>query len=301
MAFDMFKKKQVISASRRTDIPAFYMDWFMNSLGQGFFEVENPYNRKRFRINVTPDNTHTIVFWSKNFGPFLEGGYGEDLRREGYHLFFNFTINSQDPLLEPHVPPMADKLAQLRELTRRFDSRAVSWRFDPICHYKDHTGRVHDNLSDFSMISGDAAKAGVTRCITSFADLYAKVTARTVQGLPGFGFIDPGMADKVRIIQSMEARLSLLGIRLSLCCEKELLARIHSASKVNGAACVPNDELIRLFGGDISLAKDSGQRKAKGCGCSISKDIGSYRLQPCFHNCLFCYANPRAPEEGSPW
>lgn len=300
MPLNMFTKKQVISASRRTDIPAFYMEWFMDSLGQGCFDVENPYNKKRFRVTVTPDNTHTIVFWSKNFGPFLDGNYGEDLRREGYHLFFNFTVNSHDPLLEPNVPPMPEKLVQMRELARRFDPRAVTWRFDPICHYRDNNGQIQNNLSDFSLIAGEAAKAGITRCVTSFADLYSKVMARTVLGHPGFSFSDLSMEDKILTVLSMESRLSLLGIRLDLCCEKDLLSRLPGQSKVNGAACIPNDELIGLFGGGISRAKDSGQRKSKGCGCSISKDIGSYRLQPCFHNCLFCYANPMAPKEGQP-
>ena len=80
--------KIVISASRRTDIPAFYMDWFMQQIEQGCFEVINPYNRKATVVTATPDNVHTIVFWSKNFGPFIEGGYGQMLAAMGYNLFF---------------------------------------------------------------------------------------------------------------------------------------------------------------------------------------------------------------------
>lgn len=288
--------KQVISASRRTDIPAFYMDWFMENMDRGYFDVENPYNRKRFRVTVNPQNTHTLVFWSKNFGPFLRGGYGEALKDQGYHLFFNFTVNSSEPLLEPHVPGMDDKLAQLRELARRFDPRAVSWRFDPICHFRDARGQLKDNLSDFSLIAGEAAKAGITRCITSFVDLYPKVTSRTPSGSP-LVFTDISLEKKTDIIRLIAARLSLLGIRLELCCEKDLLARVPLVSPVRGASCIPNDDLIRLYGEGISRARDKGQRAAKGCGCGVSRDIGSYRLQPCFHNCLFCYANPARPGE----
>jgi hypothetical protein len=102
--------KIVLSASRRTDVPAFYMDWFMRSIEQGFFEVTNPYNRRKSIVAATPDKVHTIVFWSKNFARFLDHHYGDFLQRQGYHLFFNFTINSENPLLEPHVPPLQQRL-----------------------------------------------------------------------------------------------------------------------------------------------------------------------------------------------
>ncbi|MBW1842194.1 MAG: DUF1848 family protein, partial [Deltaproteobacteria bacterium] len=97
--------KRVISASRRTDIPAFYMSWFMQRIQEGFFEVKNPYNHKITVVPAAPEEVHTIVFWSKNFGPFIQGKYGQTLAAMGYNLFFNFTINSDDSLLEPQVPP----------------------------------------------------------------------------------------------------------------------------------------------------------------------------------------------------
>ena len=84
----------VISASRRTDIPAFYMDWFMEQIKKEVFEVTNPYNRRKSIVPATPDKVHTIVFWSKNFAPFIKGRFGQTLLRMGYNLFFNFTINS---------------------------------------------------------------------------------------------------------------------------------------------------------------------------------------------------------------
>lgn len=286
--------KQVISASRRTDIPAFYMDGFMDNLERGYIDVENPYNKKTFRVVVNPNNTHTLVFWSKNFGPFLDGRYGETLMEKGYHLYFNFTVNSHDNVLEPHVPGLDKRLAQLRELARRFGPRSVLWRFDPICHYRDESGQLKDNLADFSLIAGEAKRAGIPRCVTSFVDLYRKVTARQSSG-SSIVLTDIPMEQKKDIIMSLEARLSLLGIRLELCCEKDLLACLPPESSALGASCIPSTDLIELYGPGISRAKDKGQRAQKGCGCGVSRDIGSYRLQPCFHNCLFCYANPSEP------
>ena len=98
--------KIVLSASRRTDIPAFYMPWFMAQIEKGQFTVVNPFNRKESIVPATPDHVHSIVFWSKDFGAFIKKGFGQQLQKRGYYLFFNFTINSDNPLLEPHVPPL---------------------------------------------------------------------------------------------------------------------------------------------------------------------------------------------------
>jgi hypothetical protein len=88
-----FTNKIVISASRRTDIPAFYMPWFMEQISKGVFEVVNPFNQHVSVVPAMADRVHTIVFWSKNFGPFIDHGYDQQLLELGYHLFFNFTIN----------------------------------------------------------------------------------------------------------------------------------------------------------------------------------------------------------------
>jgi len=285
--------KIVISASRRTDIPAFYMPWFMEQLKRGFFEIVNPFNRRTSRIDVSPERVHTFVFWSKNFGPFLDGGYGETLQEEGYHLFFNFTVNSAGPLLEPEVPPLADRLAQLAELCSRFDARAVNWRFDPICFYRIGAGATENNLKDFSRILAAAAECGIARCITSFMDDYAKVRRR-IAGRKGFAFLYPDVAACRRIVLSMARELAQKGIRLFLCCEKDLLASLPADSGVRASSCIPSELLVGLYGGSLSLKPDSGQRLKFGCGCKVSVDIGSYQAQPCRHRCLFCYANPAA-------
>ena len=96
------KHPAILSASRRTDIPAFYLDWFMAGIQNGGFEVENPYNRRRRWVASRPHEVHSIVFWSKNFDAFLHRGIGETLERRGYHLFFNFTVNAAPGTGYPH-------------------------------------------------------------------------------------------------------------------------------------------------------------------------------------------------------
>lgn len=281
----------VISASRRSDIPAFFMPWFMGCIARGEFEVVNPYNRQVKRIPATVPPVHTIVFWSKDFGPFLDAGWGDHLKRMGYHLYFQFTINSEDRLLEPNLPGLPLRLEQLRRLCDRFGAQAVSWRLDPICHYRWNGGDIRDNLGDLERIAEAAAAAGIRRCTTSFLDTYPKIARRAARH-PGFRFVEPDRSRRARILLDLERVLSALGIGLFTCCENETLAALPARSTVAPAACIPNDLLMRLYGGRLSLQRDAGQRRSAGCGCRISVDIGSYDRHRCPHGCLYCYANP---------
>jgi hypothetical protein len=263
----------------------------MDRIKSGFFEVVNPYNRQTRKVPATPAEVHTIVFWSKNFQPFLRKNWGKKLQKAGYHLFFNFTINSESPRLEPHVPPLDIRLGQLKQLCDQFGSRAINWRFDPICFFKSHNSIVQDNLSDLDRIVEKAAQLGIERCITSFMDFYPKVQKRLAD-LSDFSFYDPPLKIKRRIILKIEKILACGNINLKLCCEKAVLDALPDNTSVTQSACIPSDLLVALFGGNLALKKDTGQRLQKGCGCKISVDIGAYHQHPCYHNCLFCYANP---------
>jgi len=281
----------VISASRRTDIPAFYMDWFMQRLETGFFETVNPFNQKVSIVPATPDKVHTIVFWSKNFGPFIKGPYIDILIGKGYHLFFNFTVNSECLQLEPHVPPLSERLNQLESLCRNINPESVTWRFDPICFFRTSTGTIEHNLHQFKTIADRAAPCGIRRCITSFMDIYPKIQKRTAS-MDGFEWIDPAPDRKLQILTDMEAYLTGKGIRLYTCCENEIMGHLPAYSTIRKSACIPNDLLVKLYGGRLSLKRDTGQRAKQGCGCMVSSDIGSYRHHPCPNACLYCYANP---------
>jgi len=280
----------ILSASRRSDIPAFYMPWFMRQIDQGYFEVDSPYTGKVATVAATVEQVHSIVFWSKDFGPFMEGRCGQQLRRRGFGLFFNFTINSPHPLLEPALPPLSRRLAQLSELCAVFGPQMVQWRFDPVCFWMNAQGEEENNLDRFAAIAEHAAALKIPVCITSFVDPYRKVIRRFKKA--GICLAEPDMRRKAALITRMAETLAGLGIELQLCCEKEVLTALQRPAAARAGACIPGPRLAGLYGADISLARDSGQRASAGCGCTVSRDIGSYRHHPCRHNCLYCYANP---------
>ncbi len=289
----------ILSASRRTDIPAFYLNWFMAGIHSGGFDVENPYNRRRRRVPARPHEVHSIVFWSKNFGPFLRQSIGEALQRRGYHLFFNFTFNAAAPGLEPHVPPLRARLQQLEELVQRFGPQTLFWRFDPICFYRRSPSSLQeDNLHQMAEIAATASRLGIRRCITSFVDLYPKVQRRARR--IGIIFEDPSPTAKVMVLERMAATLRDFGIDLATCCETEIVTRLGAGSGVQPGACIPGERLARLYGPCFDRRRDRGQRVRAGCGCNLAIDIGSYHRQPCYHDCLFCYARPQAPLKAAP-
>lgn len=287
----MKRMKIVLSASRRTDIPAFYMDWFMDRIEKGYFNVRNPFNQSLSVVPATPEAVHTIVFWSKDFRRFIKGQYGEKLIEKGFHLFFNFTINTENQILEPNILPLSDRLEQATALCRRFGAEILQWRFDPICFYRTGPDRVFHNIDSVGTIAEMLSALGIHRCITSFVDLYPKLAKRSAH-LADFAFIDPPVDEKAKILLDIKRRLDPYEMRLYTCCEKEVMAALPEGTGIESSACIDNRHLVRQFGGTLSFKKDAGQRTAKGCGCMESKDIGDYRRHPCYHNCLFCYANP---------
>jgi hypothetical protein len=127
-------------------------------------------------------------------------------------------------------------------------------------------------------------------------DDYAKIRRRTAAMKP-FAFYDPPLERKVMLLTRMEKTLAAHGMELLTCCEKEVLTRLPADSTVRPSACIPGDLLESLHGPGLDVRRDPGQRRSQGCGCSRSVDIGSYSLHPCYHNCLFCYANPSPPPD----
>jgi DNA repair photolyase len=289
---------KVLSASRRTDIPAFYMDWFMGHINLGFFNIINPWNKTIKKIEVSRDDVHSIVFWSKNYDAFIEAKAGEKLTQLGYNIYFNFSINSEISLLEPHLPSLKKRLEQLNKLASLFGPQKISWRFDPICFYQTgDKGPEKNNLSDFAMIAQKASKLGIKKCVTSFFDNYPKIQRRLKflfqNDHQTVFFIEPSMDKKRQVIHRMEKHLATAGIRLYLCCEDKVFSTLDTDTMVRQNSCIDGNLLKTLFKGHPEIKRDYGQRSKQGCKCTKSIDIGSYDAHPCFHNCLFCYANPQ--------
>ena len=273
------------------------MDWFMERIRLGFFEVKNPYTRTIKIVEVSKETIHSIVFWSKNYDAFIHTKAGEKLKRLGFNLYFNFTINSESPLLEPGILPLSQRLNQLKQLASLFGPENIAWRFDPICFYKMEPDRSEkNNLSDFSLISKQASKLGIKKCVTSFLDMYPKIIKRleflSHQKEVTPIFIDPSLEKKLQVVQWMESHLSQLNMGLFLCCEKELFSHLGPDTSVLENACIDGNKLKMNFRGTPETRRDHGQRSKQGCKCTRSMDIGSYDEHPCFHNCLFCYAAP---------
>lgn len=280
----------VLSASRRTDIPAFYTEWFMACVEAGTFPVENPFNGRVRRIPARPETAPYIVFWSKNYGPFLRKGCAGALQRSGFQLFFHFTVNLENPVLEPRVPSLEDLLLQMRELLRTVPPKAVTWRFDPLCSYRLEGGRSANNYEGFSRIAKAMGRLGVVRCVTSFLNLYPKVVRRARHR--GVTFLEMSADERLKVLLEMEEVLGNEGIALEVCCEKDLAAAVPETSRIDASSCISHRLLAEVYGGALSGRRDRGQRVQEGCGCMEAKDVGSYRHHPCRHRCLYCYANP---------
>lgn len=257
----------------------------------GDFKVPNPYNHTVRTVAADVERLHSIVFWSKNFGPFLEINYGDMLREIGYNLYFNFTLNSESELLEPGVPPLDFRLKQLEGLSRRFGPESIAWRFDPICFYQFGEGEIRNNLGNFDRIAAVAGCCGIRRCITSFMDHYPKINRR-LKRYPGLKFIDPPLEQKQAVLYRMADTLIQWDMDLEVCCEKKVLEGVTPGRRIKGAHCIDTEVLETLFGERLSRKRDGGQRVKAGCGCGVSADIGVYDRQPCYHRCLYCYANP---------
>jgi hypothetical protein len=266
--------KTVISASRRTDMPACFLDRLVEFIRQGYAEVENPYSRRVVRIDLDPETVHTLVLWSKDFGPFLERE--QEFKR--YRLYFLFTVNDM-PDLEPQIPTLEHRLVQAQELALRYGPERIGWRFDPVVFRAD--GPVAP-VSTFIRIGGAMADYGIRRAIFSFVDLYGKVRVRNTRY--ALGIVDPTVEEKRMYAESLVSEAKWLGVDLESCSED-----IGAVEGIAPSACIDGARLSLLDGEPTSLARDSGQRPT--CRCTESRDIGSYSMM-CPHGCLYCYANP---------
>ena len=192
------------------------------------------------------------------------------------------------------MPPLAERIRQITELAQRHDPQAITWRFDPLCFFRrSNRAAFHHHLDALETIADALAAAGIRRCVSSFVDLYPKVRKR-LRGTD-LALVDPPLAVKVETLSAMAAALRKRQIVLHVCCEQTILDALSAGTGIRSGACIPGPLLAALFGGGFAMKKDPGQRRSQGCTCNIAADIGSYRQQPCYHDCLVCYANPQAP------
>ena len=295
----------IVSASRSTDIPAFYSDWFLQRLKVGYSAWTNPFNGTR--IYVSYQNTRLIVFWSKNPKHLLDkDGLLDYLQTKEINCYVHYTLNDYEKEhLERGVPPLTERIDTFKSLVDRLGFGKVIWRFDPLI--LTDTKDVNIILDKVKKI-GDQLKGYTEKLIFSFADIdtYRKVKTNLEKNNIYYrNFSDTEMFQFATELQQLNREWNFT---LATCGEKVDLQQLYIIHN----KCVDDDLIIKHFSSDGKLMeflgvdihesdlfggekikikkknlKDKGQRQF--CGCIASKDIGEYNT--CAHLCEYCYAN----------
>jgi len=264
----------IISASRRTDIPSNYSDWFFNRIREGFVCVRNPMNPHQVsRISLTPDVVDGIVFWTKNPAPML---YKLDALRD-YSFYFQFTLNPYGVDVEQNLPSKRDAIIPtFRALSAQIGKQRVVWRYDPIFLNEKYTIQYH--VRCFRMLCGCLADC-TEKCTVSFLDLYRNMQRR----IAPLSIAAPTSAQTEELMGHFASIAKAHGIEIDTCAEAIDLIRFG----ISHASCIDRKRLERIAGCRMALEKDKNQRPA--CGCAASIDIGTYNT--CQNGCVYCYAN----------
>lgn len=265
----------IISASRRSDIPAFYGDWFIHRLQSGEVLVRNPMQAKQVsRISLSPDKVDAIVFWTKNPASFISRL--PEIDRLGHVYYFLFTLTPYDAVLEPGVEDKRLVIEVFKKLSSLIGPEKVVWRYDPVILSDVYTPAWH--RASFQKLAKELS--GYTeRCIISFFDDYRKVRTR----MRDIHYILPDQVLKEKIAENFADSADWNGIALFTCSQDIDLSH-HG---IMHSHCIDSDLVRHIARRQMTgIKKDSSQRKE--CGCVASRDIGSYNT--CTHGCLYCYA-----------
>jgi DNA repair photolyase len=279
----------IVSASRRTDLPAFHGKWFFDRLQAGHVTWVNPFSGTAQYVSFA--KARAVVFWTKNPKPMLDRL--DELDQRGIGYYFQFTLNGYEVEgLEPGVPPLAERVGTFAELARRIGKEKVVWRYDPLLLAD---GLSPDRLVERVVRVGEAVRDSTEKLVIAFADIerYAKVRSRLRKLGKGCRELTP---EEMRdFAERLTEAVRGWGLQIATCAEAIDLAAYGIARN----KCIDDALLERLFPHDAELMgflgpregrhglKDKGQRKE--CGCIVSKDIGSY--DTCPHLCRYCYAN----------
>jgi hypothetical protein len=274
----MAPKLPILSASRRTDIPACHARWFHERFRAGYCDWMHPYTGEVRRVSLAPEAVAGIVFWTRNPLPFLS--CLEELEAAGVPAVFQFTLIGYGPPLETHNPPLARAMAAFEQLARSLGPGAVTWRYDPILISRELTPERH--LERFRYLA--ERLAGLTeRCVFSFVDFYGKTERRLrpLEASQGFPFARPTGPEKRKLLRSLARFAREHGLRAYSCCDDSLVG-----GEIEKARCVDPEQIARVRGEPLSGVRFRPTRKD--CGCAQSIDIGAYDTCPL--GCAYCYA-----------
>lgn len=270
--------KRIISVSRRTDIPAFYGNWFMGRLKEGFAGVVNPFGGQRYIVSLRPEDVVCFVFWSKNFTPFIENL--KIIDRLGYKFYFNYTVTGLPSVFESNLNKQS-AIETLKLLSEMYSPVHINWRFDPIiisnnCNCDFYIKSFKELISQFA--------GHVKRCYFSFVTEYGKVKRNfeELKNSEGIVTIDTSEQFKIDLANELAQIAANFGIRMFSCCGDYLLTDI-----IGKAHCIDGAVIEQLFYPEGLQYIEKPTRKE--CGCTESTDIGTY--DTCPHGCIYCYAN----------
>ena len=267
---------EIISASRRTDIPAFYTEWFLNRLDEGEVTVPNPFNNTKYTVSLKPEDVSCFIFWSKNYAPMLP--HLETIEQVSPYLYFHFTITGVPKELELHTPDHKDAIKDFIYLAKRYSPKHLVWRFDPIC-ITDKASFEHYRES-FTVLA-EMLRGHCVKVYISFFERFKK-SVKNIETYSDHRLIDISEEQMKTYAKELAQIASSNGMTLHACCNDFLLSE-----QVQKAHCIHRDVLNDAFG--ITSIKGNNKPTRKGCGCSYSRDIGRY--DTCPHGCLYCYAN----------
>ena len=262
----------ILNTGNRTDIPAFYSEWFMNRVREGYVLSRSPYAPDQvFRYRIDPETVDVICFGTKNPEPMLP----HLPALSDFRQYWSVTITPYGKDIEPGVPDKKEVLASFRRLSESAGRRCVAWRYDPIFLSGIYTPECHIRM--FAEMAA-ALRGRTTRAVISFIDLYEK----TKQNFPGIKEVPS--EDRLRIGEAFAKIARENGMKLHTCLEREDLARFG----IDTAGCLTKQVLEEAAGEELRIpASAAGARK--GCSCILGNDIGAYNT--CRHFCRYCYAN----------
>lgn len=264
----------ILSVSRRTDIPAFYAEWFMERLRQKYVLVRNPFNIHSIsRIPLTPENVDAIVFWTKNSKPIHR--YLDEIDELGYKYYFQYTITPYRNDLEEKVQDKKEIVETFKKLSEKIGSEKVVLRYDPVILSDNYTIDFHKKA--FARLC-DLLAPYTKKIVFSFLDDYKKIS-KNIKQLN----IKEISAEEMYIMAEYFADTAKkYNLKIESCAEQIDLERFG----INHGKCIDNELIEKITGYKLSVGRDN-QRNA--CGCIKCIDIGEYNT--CMHKCLYCYAN----------
>lgn len=264
----------IISASRRTDIPSYYSDWFFNRVKEGYVYVRNPMNPRQIsHVSLSPDVVDGIVFWTKNPEPMLNR---LDLLRD-YAYYFQFTLNPYGKDVERNIPSKNDMIIPaFQRLSSEIGKERVVWRYDPILLSEKYTMDYHRK---YFALMADRLAEYTEKCTVSFIDIYQKIQKNTSR----LSIVKPSENQMIDLMGTFSQIAKDHGIYIDTCAEEIDLSGLG----IGHASCIDKNRLQRIGNYRLNLVRDKNQRPA--CGCVASIDIGAYNT--CQNGCIYCYAN----------